>query len=264
MASAFEGFYHRSGDDAFEPTDAASSPWDRTLQHGSPPTALLVRVMCERHPRPDMRVARVASEFLGGIPLAPMRVRTRVARAGKRIEMLEGVLEIAGRDAVSARVWRIATKPPGTIPAPFDRPEVPPPLPPPQPQTHFPGVEGWGYGEAIEWRFTRGGFASLGPADAWTYVRVPLIAGEPAQPFDRLMLVVDSANGVSGELPQRDFLFVPPSLSLAFYREPEGEWTFMQAITELSDDGLGVTRARYGDARGYLGAGTQALIIEPR
>ncbi|HZO92558.1 MAG TPA: thioesterase family protein [Candidatus Baltobacteraceae bacterium] len=263
MAS-FEAFYHRAGADAFEPTDAASSPWGERLQHGSPPTALLVRAMCESHPRPDMRVARIASEFLGGIPLATTRVRTRVVRPGKRIEMLEGVLEIDGREAVSARVWRIATKPHGAIPPAAHAPDVPPPLPPAQAQDHFPGIRDWGYGEAIEWRFTRGGFAQLGPAEAWTHVRVPLIAGEPLHALDRLLLVVDSANGVSGELPQRDFLFVPPSLSLAFYRDPEGEWTFMNAITELSDDGLGITRARYADARGYLGAGTQALIVEPR
>ncbi len=95
-------------------------------------------------------------------------------------------------------------------------------------------------------------------------MRVPLIAGEPLQQLDRLLLVVDSANGVSGELAQRDFLFVPPSLSIALYREPAGDWTYMSAHTELSDDGLGATIARYADDRGYLGAGTQALIIEPR
>src|ERR1700761_8814230 len=107
---AFDAFYHRTSDETFEPTAAASSPWGDRLQHGSPPTTLLVRIMCERHPRPDMRVARIASEFLGGIPLAPMQVRTRVARPGKRIEMLEGALEVDGREVVIARVWRIATK----------------------------------------------------------------------------------------------------------------------------------------------------------
>ncbi len=79
-----------------------------------------------------------------------------------------------------------------------------------------------------------------------------------------MLLVVDSANGISGELPFSNWLFVPPSLSLALLRYPDGEWTYMEARTAISGDGLGVTSARYGDVRGYLGAGTQALFVEPR
>jgi hypothetical protein len=29
----------------------------------------------------------------------------------------------------------------------------------------YPGLDDWGYGRSIEWRFTRGGFDSLGAAD---------------------------------------------------------------------------------------------------
>jgi hypothetical protein len=261
---SFDAFYHRAEEGTFEPTVATNSPWDASLQHGSPPTTLLVRTMCERHPRPEMRVARVAVEFLGGIPRATMRVSTRVARPGKRIEMLEGSIEIGGREAIVARVWRIAVKPPGSIPPGSEPPEMPPPMPAQESVVSFADVGEWGYGDAFEWRFVRGGFGLIGPASAWTRVRVPLIAGEPLQQLDRLLLIADSANGISGELPLTTFLFVPPSLSLALYREPAGDWTFMEAHTEMSDDGLGVTIARYADERGYLGAATQALIIEPR
>jgi hypothetical protein len=34
-----------------------------------------------------------------------------------------------------------------------------------------PGLDDWGYGRSIEWRFTRGSFDSLGPADVWARVR---------------------------------------------------------------------------------------------
>ena len=75
-------FYERIDAETFAATRATMSPWDERLQHGSPPTSLLAHVMCEAHPRDDMRLARITSEFLGPIPLATMRVRTRIARPG--------------------------------------------------------------------------------------------------------------------------------------------------------------------------------------
>ncbi len=234
------------------------------LQHGSPPTALVARALSERHPRPDMRIARVAADFLGPIPRDMVTVRTRVLRPGKRIEMLEGALESGGRDVVVVRVWRIATQAGGSIPDGVSAHDAVPARPPEQPQRNAFGLSAWGYGDAIEWRFLYGGIGELGPAAVWSRVKIPLVAGEPLQPLDRLLLVVDSANGISGELPFRNWLFVPPSLSLALLRYPEGDWTYMEARTEISTDGLGLTNARYADARGYLGAGTQALFVESR
>lgn len=260
-----EAFYERSGADAFAPTRATTSAWDDALQHGSPPTALLARMMTERHPRDDMRIARIGVEFLGPIPRSPVVVRTRVVRPGKRIELLEGVLEANGREIVTARVWRIATKPAGTVPPGSTTPDAVPPVPAEETLTNGFGITDWGYAQAFDWRFVRGGLGTIvGPAAVWTRVRIPLIAGEPQHALDRLLLVVDSANGISAELSPREWLFVPPTIALALTRYPDGEWTFMEARTQLSEDGIGVTSARYGDRHGYLGAGTQALLVEPR
>jgi hypothetical protein len=78
------------------------------------------------------------------------------------------------------------------------------------------------------------------------------------------LLIADSANGISGELPMAQWLFVPPSLSIALERHPRGDWTLLEARTTLSSDGLGVTTLRLADATGYFGAGTQALLVERR
>jgi hypothetical protein len=61
-----------------------------------------------------------------------------------------------------------------------------------------------------------------------------------------------------------DWLFVPPSLSLALERYPHGEWTLLEARTTLSSDGLGITSSRLADADGYFGVGSQALLVERR
>ncbi len=103
-----------------------------------------------------------------------------------------------------------------------------------------------------------------GPAAVWTRARVPLIAGQPLQARDRVLLIADSANGISGELPMGPWLFVPPSLSVALERYPNGEWVLLEARTTLTSDGLGVCSSRLADTDGYLGVGSQPLLVERR
>jgi hypothetical protein len=256
-----EAFFERLDLDVFAASEATMSPWDRDLQHGGPATALLAWAIEERHPSDSLRIARIAMDFLGGIPRDVCRVRTRVVRPGRRIELLEGTLESRGREAVIARVWRVATQGPRSVPAGISEPEAVPPLPSRAAEI---GFGDWGYGAAIEWRFVSGaGLAGVGPSQVWMRVRVPLVKGVPIRPVDRLLLAVDSANGISPELPFADWLFVPPSLSVAIQRYPEGEWTFMRAQTTLSDDGLGVTNAALADRNGFLGVASQSLFVQP-
>ncbi len=254
-------FYERLGPDTFAPSRATTSPWDERLQHGSPPTALIAHVINDVHPRDDVRLGRITAEFLGPLPRAPMTVRTRVARPGRRIELIEAAIESGGREVLVARAWRIATQTGGSVPPAATPPDAVPPLP--EPKTPPNWLSTFGYGDAFEWRYVWGG-GTPGPAAAWTRPRVPLIAGEAPQPFDRVILVADSANGISGELPMGEWLFVPMSLSLALQRHPRGEWTLLEARTTLSGDGLGVTSSRLADADGYLGVGSQPLLVERR
>lgn len=261
-----EAFYHRTGAETFAPTRATTSAWDDGLQHGSPPTALLAHAVIQNHPRDDMRIARIGAEFLGPIPRNEVTVRTRVTRPGRRIELLEGVMEAGGREVVAARIWRIAVKQQGAVPPGVTPPDVVPPLPAEvfRTENNGFGIEDWGYANAFEWRFVRGGIGSVGPGAVWTRTRIPLVAGEPPHAVERILLVADSANGISGELSLGEWSFVPPTLAIALVRYPQGDWTFMEARTILSEDGIGVTDARYGDRLGYIGAGTQSLLIESR
>lgn len=257
-----KAFFERIDVDVFRATEATMSPWDRDLQHGGPATALLAWAIEDRHPNESMRMARIAVDFLGGIPRDVGRIRTRVVRPGRRIELLEGILESRGRDVVIARIWRAATQPRGTVPPGISAPHAVPTLPSRDSEIEF---GDWGYGAALEWRFVSGaGLNGVGPSQAWTRVRGDLVEGVPIRPIDRLLVAVDSANGLSPELRFEDWLFVPPSLSVAVQRYPLGEWIFIEARTTLSDDGLGVTRARLADRDGYLGIASQALYVEPR
>jgi hypothetical protein len=128
----------------------------------------------------------------------------------------------------------------------------------------FPGLDDWGYGEATEWRFTRGGYDTPGRADVWTRVRIPLVADEPSTGLARALIVADSANGLSAQLPMAQWLSIPPSMTTTLLREPVGDWTHLACRTHLAPDGIGLAHADISDPGGLLGEVNQPLLVRAR
>jgi hypothetical protein len=177
--------------------------------------------------------------------------------------MVEARLWADDRLAVTATAWRIRTEPGAT--AQHAATSAVPDLPPESPTTFFPGLsEDWGYGRAVDWRFLDGGYAELGPARVWTRLRIPLVAGEATSPLQHLLVVADSANGLSGELPMREWLFIPPTLTVTMVRPPTTEWLLMDARTTLGADGTGLSEARVYDERGVVACVAQPLLVARR
>jgi hypothetical protein len=253
-----DSFYLPEGDDRFTATDATTSPWDERFQHGGPPAALLATCIEAKAGDPGLRLARLSLDFLGPIPKSTVEVEVRVVRPGRRTQLAEAVMSAEGRPAVVARAWHLAVDP--SVPAPSAT--VPRDLPAAQPQRFFPGLEGWGYGQAIEWRFADGSYAEFsGRADVWTRVRVPLVAGTELNGMQRALILSDSANGVSAPLDLREWLFIPPGLTVHFVRAPVGEWVRMQAVSRPGDDGVGLTEAHLADAAGECAIVAQPILV---
>jgi hypothetical protein len=257
-----DAFYEVVGPDRYASTGATVGPWDPGLSHGSPPAALLLRAIETTMPRPDARVARIAFDFYGPVPVAELTVLAERVRPGSRIELSRARLSIPGRTVMEATAWRIATAPHRVPDLPDERDA--PRLPGPQPQQLFPEVPSFGYGEALEWRFVDGGFHLLGPATVYARPRIPLIAGEPISPLGRLLLLVDSANGISAALPVSRYTFVPVELTVTVVRHPRTEWVGMRAKTTIAGDGVGQTHAELFDEAGFLGTAIQTLFVAPR
>jgi hypothetical protein len=257
-----DAFYRPLDEHRFASTEAVVGPWDPGLSHGGPPAALLLRAIERALPRDDVRVARIAFDFLGPVPVADVEVTAEMVRPGARIELASARISTGGRAAMTARAWRIATSPDRAPERPLPGPV--PAVPGPQEQRYFSDVGRFGYGEALEWRFVEGGFDSPGPATLWSRPRIPLLPGEPASPLGRLLLMVDSANGVSAELPPSRFSFVPVELTVSVLRAPRTEWVGMRAQTWIAPDGVGQTRAELFDEEGPLGLGLQTLFVAPR
>jgi hypothetical protein len=256
-----DAFYEPLEGGRFRSTNWTVGPWDPGLQHGSPPAALLGRVLERLAPRPGVRIARFAMDFLGPIPVEELTIDAEVLRPGSRIELVTATARSKARPILRASAWRIAAEA-GRSPIVAEPGQVPK-LPPAQPQIFFPGIARFPYGEALEWRFVDGGFERLGPATVWARPRIPLLPGEDTSALGRLLLMVDSANGISAELPIAEWTFVPVELTVVVERYPRGEWTGMSARTTVGADGIGHTTARLFDEEGFLGHSVQTLYVAP-
>lgn len=246
-------FYEPTGPDTFRATEATQGPWDPRYQHGGPPTALLAAAV-ERHAGADgLRTARVTAEFLRPVPVGELTVRVRVARPGKRVQLVEAELAHDGTVVMAARVWRL-----GTSPVPEGTATEPPP---PVPDRGLSTWDWFGYGRAHEWRPTAGDPGSGGPSAAWARLRVPLVAGWELTGLDRLLVLADSTNGFSLELPMAQWLSVPTSVTVTVLRAPVGEWVHLAARTHLSGDGLGLAHGTLSDPTGLVATATQPLYV---
>jgi Acyl-CoA thioesterase C-terminal domain/Acyl-CoA thioesterase N-terminal domain len=251
-----DAFYALDGE-RFVPTELTRGPWDPGAQHAGPPSALIARALERCEPRDGMRIGRITIDILRSVPLEPLGVSARVVRPGRSVELLEASLSGPDGALMHARAWRLAAGEVG-----LDAGEPPPGPERGRGRDFFPTGQRAGYHTAMDYRFVRGGFLEPGPAMVWLRMRVPLVAGEPTTPLERLMVVADVGNGVSAVLDWRRFLFINTELSVHVLRPPEGAWIGVDAVTHV--DGIGLAESTLWDDRGRVGRGAQALLVRER
>jgi hypothetical protein len=295
----YSAFYESAGTDVFVASQATAGPWSAQAQHGGPPSALAARGIERHEPDEGQRLARVAVDILRPVPVAKVTVKTRMVRPGRRVALLEAVMEADGQEVLHARGWRIAltadgppvmaadtaaplvgpvtaaaadpaaavaspARAPAAGPSASGSPE-PSAIPPEQPLPAFFDGRLAGYLSAIEWRFLSGGnFDARERARVWTRPRIPLIEGEELSPMGRALLVADSGSGVSAVLDPMRFLFINVDLTVVLQRDPAGEWLLLDAATTIGDRGTGVAETILSDADGPCGRALQTLLVAPR
>ena len=79
---------------------ACAGPWSEQLQHGGPPSALLVRQaeLEARETRDDLAAYRVVVDFLGSVAVGPVEVRAHVVRSGRTVVLVDSELSVGGAD----------------------------------------------------------------------------------------------------------------------------------------------------------------------
>ncbi len=271
-------FYTEEAPGVFRATGATQGPWEPGSQHGGPPAALLATVAEREAGGQDLRTVRLALDFFGPVPVAPVTVSVRVLRPGRRIRLVEAELAHEGRVAAVARIWQHAVSATGDAvelaDGALDAAGVardgftfsgrPAPVRPERDAAGL-GLPSFGYGRAMEWRATGGGAAARpGPGAVWARPRIPVIAGTELTGRQCALLLADSANGISLSLPMDRYLSMPTSLNVALLRHPRGPWVHMAARTLLGGDGSGLTTAELADEHGLVGVVDQPLLIAAR
>jgi hypothetical protein len=259
-----DAFYEPDGD-LFRATELTRGPWDPGAQHAGPPAALLGHAIEGLPDADEFQVGRLTFEILRSVPIAPVRVEARVARPGRRVQMMEAqLLDAQGEPLMLARGWRIRTA----------KLELPgealvasqPPAPPEEGSAagFFPTDQEHGYHSAMEVRFVAGGWLEPGPATAWLRMRQPLVAGEEPTPLQRVLIAADVGNGISAALDIRRYLFINVDLTVHLERMPKGEWIGLDATTLPRPKGVGTAESTLFGEGGRLGRAMQTLLISER
>ena len=247
----------------FDSTDGTRSNWDPEIQHGSPPLALMTKLIEEAAAGTGMRVGRVTLDILGAIPVARVRVHARVERPGARISLLVAEMSAQRPDGparVVARVTAWLLKTSDTRDAATDRyPALVEGEPISAPHS-WQGAAG--YLETISWRrqqvTTETGYV------AWMSPLVPLVDSEPTTDLQRLAMVVDSANGAGAALDPERFVFMNTDTAVHLHRLPSGSDFALRARGSIGPDGIGVTTADIFDRQGFIGTVAQTLLVQRR
>jgi hypothetical protein len=259
--------YRRVGADGqyqlFESTDYTRSNWDPEIQHGSPPLALMTKLIEELASGSRQRIGKVSMDILGAIPVAPVRVRAWQERPGGRIAMLAAEMVAqrpGGPDRVVARAsaWLLAMG--DTADVATDR------YPPLVEGESDPVPHRWeaatGYLEAISWR--RQLALDNGSPVAWLSPLAHLVDDEEMTQMQRLALVVDCANGVGAAIDPGRFVFMNIDTAMHIHRVPVGNDFALRARGSIGPDGIGVTTADIFDRQGFIGTCAQTLLVQRR
>jgi hypothetical protein len=254
-----ESYFRHENDDYYTAASITGGPWDPTLQHGGPPSALLVHAAEEAAAaagRTEVTAIRYAAEFLGPVPVGTVQARAEVVRAARSAVLVDADLSAAGRTCLHARIWLAQHADTADIAPARDAERVPDGLP--DVAARFP------YGESIEWRALRGSLAEPGPGTTWARPRVPLLPERRMTGLQRAVLIGDSASGLSGELDWNRWTFLNVDLDVHLARPVAGEWVLMEAATQLGPTGTALARGTLSDVTGPVGSTAQTLLLARR
>jgi acyl-coenzyme A thioesterase PaaI-like protein len=255
-----ESFYVADGEHELTATKATAGPWAEHLQHGGPPSALLVRAAEQAVAREDVVALRAAVDFLSPVPVGPLTATATVTKPGRTAVAVDAELSAAGRTVLRGRVWlvRLTDGGPRVAAAGDQRISHPDDLPAAPLRWTFP------YAVHMDWRTVDGDPDGPGEAHVWARQRVPLVAGEETTGLQRVLVAADSGSGVSAVLDWDRWSFVNVDLDVHLLRPAVGEWVALDAVTRVWPTGSAQCTTTLRDVAGWLGTAAQTLVVQPR
>lgn len=259
-------------------TNLARGPWDPNTAHGGAPAALLAAAVDGAPSLAPMQGVRLTYDLVRPVPLAtPLHLDVEVVREGRRIQVLDTRLTVAGdgTELVRCRALRIRTTEHLELPA--DRPTAGDPLPG-LPETlprlvPTPGLDDEGFWTAVDVRLVSGRLGDPGVGRGWFRIVAPLTDATDATradnerapvltPLARVAACGDFGNGIGAPLPMGPFRYINPDLTIDLHRLPVDEWVSLEARSVAEPHGVGLTTGTLGDREGVLGTSLQSLFID--
>ena len=246
--------FFTSDEDAFVPTDLACSLWSDDQMHGVASSGLLARSLEQAVAelgRTDLRPVRYSVDLFRPARMQPCRARATVVREGRRLCLVDAVLEQDGEPVARAsglflqpseqapgEVWEpaLAFEPPPTELAPeSDEPRVP-----------------LFSSEGVGWSTSFADHQNGGRKTTWQ-TGVPVLPGERPSPFVAAASVADATSMVTN-WGGNGVEHINTDITLTLARLPEGLEIGLAALDRVSADGLASGVAAVFDRRGRLGS----------
>jgi hypothetical protein len=240
----------------------AAGPWDKRMQHGSAPAALVAWAAEALPTAVPMQVARVTIDLMRPVPVAELSIESEILREGRKIQLCAVRLCADGVVVVAATVLKIRAQaqalPPEIAGLPLTLPG------PEQSMVEPADYAGSPFTRCISMRAARGRFGTVGPGAIWFRVDHPLIAGSPVSQAMRAVVAADFSNGAGPALDFKQWTFINADLTVSLARQPVGEWILLDGESWIGPDGAGIAMSRLADRYGYFGRAVQSLVIEKR
>jgi CBS domain-containing protein len=258
------GFFEPDGD-LLVPASFSTSPWGGIL-HGRLVGGLTARAVERTYAEdPELVCSRLTIDMFRSAPLAPVSISTRTVRAGRRIAVLEVLVEQEDGPIGQgiAVLLRRGEQPEGEHRV-TPRWGAPTPLELGPPRAASPSGwsapwESWAVpaaGEAAE-----GGSAGDSAArtaagslhgGVWIRELHPLVTGEPLTPLTRLSIAADLASPVSNS-SSRGLQFINADYTIYVGRQPVDEYIGIEPYGHVSVDGVAVGQCVVHDVTGPCG-----------
>ena len=250
--------------DRVRPTGFSRGPWSPDALHGGPVAALITRAVEAVPADQPMLMARLTVELMRPVPLDDLVLRTSVVRPGRKVQLIETTITAGGIEVVRAVALRVRVAELGSAHTGWDHHGWPDPDSVAQEERLARTRHGMVayHSHGVDMRFVKGQFNDRGPSTVWMRLLVPVVEGEEPSPLQRVAAVADFGNGISNVLPWEQWLFINPDLTIGLSRPPQGDWIGLDAVTRISQVGVGQAESLLFDRLGTIGRATQSLLID--
>ncbi len=246
------------------PTDLACSLWSENQMHGVALSGALARGL-ERQVtdlgRGDLRPARYTVDLFRPAAMQPSTVRTTVVREGRRLCLVDALLEQDGEAVARASglFLKISDPVAGEVWEPTESPEVPPlDLAPVSDEPQVPLFAS----EGVGWDPSFSAHQNGGRKTTWQ-TGVPVVAEESPSGFVVAASIADATSMVAN-WGSNGVEYINTDITLLLARLPVGRQIGLSAVDRVSHDGIAVGTATVFDREGRLGTTVVSAIANSK